>query len=134
MNKNGHDVGTTADDTSTAPMSLELDDAVSSKRKHKKRKASKGRLKKLWRRAKDTTLGITSRSEWLELIELQLAFEQSVSSGNSDNDAFSGEYEDVKQGGEPVATIDRCMLGQLPGPNVCLVTQPHRDFSQLENW
>ena len=65
---------------------------------------------------------------------MQLAFEQSVSSGNSDNDAFSGEYEDVKQGGEPVATIDRCMLGQLPGPNVCLVTQPHRDFSQLENW
>ena len=121
-------------DTSTAPTSLELDDVASSKRKHKKRKASKGRLKKLWRRAKDTTLGITSRSEWLELIELQLAFEQSVSSGNSDNDACSGEYEDVKQGGEPVATIDTSMLGPLPGPNVCLVTQPHRDFSQLENW
>ena len=66
---------------------------------------------------------------------MQSAFEQSVSSGDINNDACSGEYEDVKQGGEAAMTTDRdCMLGPLPGPSVGLVTQPHRDFSQLENW
>ena len=113
-------------DTSTSPTSMDsggasttsplvLDDATATKRKHKKRKASKGRLKKLWRRAKDTALGITSRSEWIELIELQSAFERSVSSGNINNNACSGEYDDVKQVGEALVTIDRdCMLGHCP--------------------
>lgn len=130
-----NDRGDYCNDTSTAPTSLELDDAPSSKRKHKKRKASKGRLKKLWRRAKDTALGITSRSEWLELIiELQSAVKHNSSSGGSTDDTCSAEHEDVKQGVEAVATVNRCMLGPLPGPTVGLITQPHRDFSQLENW
>ncbi|KAL3774599.1 hypothetical protein ACHAW5_001385 [Stephanodiscus triporus] len=43
---------------------------VKPKRLHRKRKASKGRLKKLWRRAAGPPPGITSRTEWLELMEL----------------------------------------------------------------
>ncbi len=86
------------------------------KRTHKKRKASKGRLKKLWGRAAGSPPGITSRAEWLELMEL------------SDSAGMNG---DLGVGG---GAVDLCPLGPLPGPTVCLATQPSRDFGILENW
>jgi hypothetical protein len=80
-----------------------------------KTQSIQGRLKKIVASIKRYALGITSRSKWIELIELQSAFEQSVSSGNINKCACSGEYEDVKQGGEAAMTIDRdCMLGHCP--------------------
>ncbi len=89
---------------------------VKPKRTHKKRKASKGRLKKLWGRAMGSPPGITSRAEWLELVEL------SDSAGSNGDPGVGG------------GAADRCPLGPLPGPTVCLATQPSRDFGRLENW
>ena len=89
------------------------------KRKHKKHKASTGRLKKLWRRAVGPPPGITSRSEWLELTKLHSDWKLSQSS-------------DDQNGGRR----NEAMLGPLPGPSVLLARQQPilRDFSKLENW
>ena len=89
------------------------------KRKHKKHKASTGRLKKLWRRAVGPPPGITSRSEWLELTKLHSDWKLSQSSDDQ-NDGRRNE----------------AMLGPLPGPSVLLAKQQPilRDFSKLENW
>jgi hypothetical protein len=104
---------------------------VKPKKKHKKRKASKGRLKKLWRRAAGPPPGITSRTEWLELMELHSGWVLSNSAGTM-KDPGGGGGKDGKQGGE--VALDCSLVGPLPGPTVCLATQTLRDFSQLENW
>jgi hypothetical protein len=91
-------------------------DAKLKRRAHKKRNASKGRRKKLWSRAAGSPPGITSRAEWLELMKLS-------DTARTDEDP-----------GVDGCVIDRCPLGPLPGPTVCLATQPLPDFGRLENW
>jgi hypothetical protein len=79
------------------------------KKKHKKRKALNGRLKKLWRRATTQTKGITSRKEWLELVELHSTWKSSTDD------------------------VDNPMMGPLPGPAV--TSGPlTRDYSLHDNW
>lgn len=80
------------------------------KKKHKKRKALNGRLKKLWRRATTHTKGITSRKEWLELVELHSTWKSST-----DDD------------------VDNPMMGPLPGPAVTSGSLT-RDYSLHDNW
>lgn len=109
-------VSAIAADTSTQP-------DMKKKKEHKKRKASKGRLKKLWRRAVISPTGITSRSEWVELMEL-----------HSDCKLSHADSNEEQNGGGGVATDLKAMLGPLPGPSVLLATQQSRDFSQIENW
>lgn len=83
------------------------------KKKHKKRTASNGRLKKLWRRATTQSKGITSRKEWNEMLELHADWKTSHE-GNAD-------------------VSDDPMMGSLPGPAVTL-SKETQDFSSLENW
>lgn len=85
------------------------DSPTPSKKKHKKRKALNGRLKKLWRRATTQTKGITSRKEWLELVELHSTWKSSTDD------------------------VDNPMMGPLPGPAV--TSGPlTRDYSLHDNW
>lgn len=79
------------------------------KKKHKKRKALNGRLKKLWRRATTQTKGITSRKEWLELLELHSTWKSSTDD------------------------VDNPMMGPLPGPAVTSGSLT-RDYSLHDNW
>jgi len=114
----GEAVGTA--DTTPTPPDIK-------KKKHKKRKESKGRLKKLWRRAVGSPPGIISRSEWLELMELHSSWKLGRNTDNNEGKGVSG--------GGGVATDNEAMMGPLPGPSVSLATQqPQRDFAQLENW
>ncbi len=83
------------------------------KKKHKKRKASNGRLKKLWRRATTQSKGITSRKEWNEMLELHSDWKTS----HKDNADVSNDP----------------MMGALPGPAVTLSKEP-QDFTSIENW
>ena len=98
------------------------------KKAHKKRKASKGRFKKLWRRAVGPPPGITSRTEWTELKTLHTDWkiQQADAQGDCTNN---------KPSGCGVATDHDAMLGPLPGPSITStsVTQQQCDFSQLEN-
>ena len=97
------------------------------KKAHKKRKASKGRFKKLWRRAVGPPPGITSRTEWIELIELHTDWkiQQADAQGDCTNSNTSGG----------VATDHDAMLGPLPGPSVTSTSATQQcDLSQLENW
>jgi len=58
-------------ETPTVPSPTKRSTAVAeTKRTHKKRKLSKGRLKKLWRKSSEGS-GISSRAEFTELLELQ---------------------------------------------------------------
>jgi len=125
-NDNGNDDPTTTSSPVTAKVADEssLTSSETKKKKHKKRKASKGRLKKLWRRAASSPPGITSRSEWVELIELHSDWK---SCRDVDNEEKMG-------GGGGVATDLKAMMGPLPGPSVLLATQQPRDFRQIENW
>ena len=111
-------------------------DSKPNKRTHKKRKASKGRLKKLWRRAAaGPPPGIASRTEWLELVELHSDWVLSNPAGSTNKDppdVDGGGKDGNKLGGGGVA-VD-CMVGPLPGPTVCLAGHPPRDFGRLENW
>ena len=84
------------------------------KKKHKKRKASNGRLKKLWRRAATQLKGITSRNEWNEMLELHSDWKTS----HRDNPDVSNDP----------------MMGSLPGPAVILSKDPSQDFTCIENW
>ena len=98
---------------------------------HKKRKASKGRFKKLWRRAVGPPPGIASRTEWTELITLHTDWKIQQANNNEEHaDAQS------KPSGGGVASDHDAMLGPLPGPSITStsVTQQQCDFSQLENW
>jgi len=83
------------------------------KKKHKKRKASNGRLKKLWRRATTQSKGITSQKEWNEMLKLHSDWKTS----HKDNADVSNDP----------------MMGSLPGPAVTLSKEP-QDFSSMENW
>ncbi|KAL7529367.1 hypothetical protein ACHAXR_002925, partial [Thalassiosira sp. AJA248-18] len=103
------------------------------KKKHKKRKASKGRLKKLWRRAVGVPPGISARSEWVELVELHSDWKAHHADSNADDQNEGGGKIDKRSGGGGVATDYEAMLGPLPGPSVLLATK-QRDFSELENW
>lgn len=91
----------------------QLDGPPMQKKKHKKRKASNGRLKKLWRRATTQSKGITSRKEWNEMLELHSDWKNS----HKDN---ADVYNDP-------------MMGALPGPAVTLSKEP-QDFTSIENW
>lgn len=121
-----------ADDASSPPMK---------KKKHKKRKSSKGRLKKLWRRATvGSPPGITSRSEWLELMDLHSGWKDVSHADADSNEKNAGcKQNDQQVAGGGVATDNEAMSGPLPGPSVSLAStqqqqQQPRDFSQLENW
>ncbi|KAL7554610.1 hypothetical protein ACHAWF_018104 [Thalassiosira exigua] len=109
---------TTAHEAAQIPPS-----SVPQKRAHKKRKASKGRLKKLWRRATGPPPGITSRGEWTELEEMHSDWKSSVAKRSDDLGAGGG-----------VATDREALLGPLPGPSVLLASQQQRDFHKVENW
>jgi len=104
------------------------------KKAHKKRKASKGRLKKLWRRAAGPPPGITSRSEWLELMELHSDWKSSHAAGGDQDPKAEGGDDDKKNCGGGVSTDQEAMLGPIPGPSVTLATQKSHDFGDLENW
>mmetsp|Transcript_9032 Transcript_9032/g.19565 ORF Transcript_9032/g.19565 Transcript_9032/m.19565 type:complete len:808 (-) Transcript_9032:62-2485(-) len=93
------------------------------KKKHKKRKASKGRLKKLWRRALGPPPGLSSRSEWLELANL-----------HSDWKLHHVDIDKEQIGGGGEATDHKAMLGPLPGPSVILTTLQARHFSKVDDW
>lgn len=84
------------------------------KKKHKKRKASNGRLKKLWRRATTQSKGITSRKEWVEMLELHSDWKSS----HQDN----------------LDVCDDPMMGSLPGPAVTLAKESSQDFTNIDNW
>ena len=92
----------------------QIDGPSAQKKKHKKRKPSNGRLKKLWRRATTTPKGITSRNEWNEMLELHSDWKTS----HKDNPDVSNDP----------------MMGSLPGPAVVLSKQPSQDFTCIENW
>jgi len=77
------------------------------KKKHKKRKASNGRLKKLWRRATTQSRGITSRKEWVEMLELHSDWKSS----RQDN-------------------LDMC----LPGPAITLAKESSQDLINIDKW
>ena len=115
-------------------------DTKPNKRTHKKRKASKGRLKKLWRRAAagGAPPGIASRTEWLELVELHSDWLLSNSVGTTNEDPpdvdGGGNKDGNKQDGGGGGIAVDCMVGPLPGPTVCLAAHPLRDFGRLENW
>ncbi len=108
------------------------DAAVVSKKKHKKRKAAKGQLKKLWRRATGPPPGITSRSDWNSLVEL--CGDYKVSSSRMDDSQNGNDSTQGKISGGGVATDHEAMMGPLPGPTVCLATHHPHDFGQLDNW
>ncbi|KAL7491079.1 hypothetical protein ACHAWT_000657 [Skeletonema menzelii] len=92
----------------------QLDGPPAQKKKHKKRKASNGRLKKLWRRATTHPKGITSRNEWNEMLELHSDWKTS----HKDNPDVSNDP----------------MMHSLPGPAVVLSKEPSQDFTCMENW
>lgn len=86
------------------------------KKKHKKRNASKGRLKKLWRRATtpSQSKGITSRKEWIEMQELH-------------SDWKSSHLNNVD--------VSDPMMGSLPGPSVILSKERTQcGFTNIDNW
>lgn len=89
------------------------------KKPHKKRKASNGRFKKLWRRA-ITYPGMSSREEWLELIELHSEWKARQADDNGQQQKVAADHE--------------LMMGQLPGPFIGLTTQQQRDFGNIEEW
>ena len=122
-------------DTSTVTSAdkVEIDTTSTStvkKKPHKKRKASKGKLKKLWRRATGPPPGITSRSEWLELIELHSDWKIQQQAKNEEEDTKTN-YDKPTGGG--VAIDKESMTGQLPGPSIG-ITQQQRDYNNLNNW
>ena len=90
------------------------------KKKHKKRTASNGRLKKLWRRAATTqSKGITSRKEWIELQELHTDWKS----------------RQQQQQSSTLNNVDDPMMGSMPGPSVSLKSGPlSRDFTTIDNW
>lgn len=98
------------------------------KREHKRRKASKGRLKKLWRRASGPPPGIASPVEWEELAGLHSDWRASRQSGDGDSNDNGG-------GGGGVATDREAMMGPLPGPSVVPTGAARaRDFSDASGW
>ena len=92
----------------------QLDGCPITKKKHKKRKASNGRLKKLWRRATTQTKGITSRKEWNEMLELH------------------SMWKSCHQDSTDLA--DDAMMGLLPGPTVFLSKQQSQYCTNIDNW
>jgi len=98
------------------------------KKAHKKRKASKGKFKKLWRRATGPPPGITSRSEWLELIELHSDWKIQQQANNEEHDTKTSD----KPTGGGVAIDKESMAGSLPGPSV-MTTQQQKDY-KVNNW
>lgn len=123
----------TADDTTSSSCSNQNQ----KKKAHKKRKASKGRFKKLWRRAVGPPPGITTRSEWLELAafhsDWKLQQEGKDQANANDGCTTTDKYERPTGGG--VATDKDAMQGPLPGPSIVISTQKKQsDFSQLDDW
>ncbi len=109
------------------------DAAVVSKKKHKKRKAAKGQLKKLWRRATGQPPGISSRCDWNSLLELHSDYKvRSLREDESQNGNVSTRGKIISGGG--VATDHEAMMGPPPGPTVCLATDHQRDYGRLGNW
>ena len=112
--------------------------AETQKKKHKKRKASNGRLKKLWRRAvspSSSPQGITSRSEWLEMVELHTEWKKLHPTTTISEDGNAGG----KQTKENSSSTDRdSMMGPLPGPFVNLSSTQQksklRDFTNVDQW
>jgi len=124
----GDTVAETATSTSTSLSEVLVDNASNgnfavSKKKHKKRKASKGQLKKLWRRATGHSSGITSRSDWNLLVELHSEYKLSCTTRADEHNSGGG-----------IAIDHEAMLGPLPGPNVCRASDHQCDFGILENW
>jgi len=75
--------------------------------------------------------GITSRSEWLELIELHSHWKIQQQANNEEQDTKTN-YDKPTGGG---VAIDReSMTGQLPGPSVMTTQQQQRDYNNLNNW
>jgi len=100
------------------------------KKAHKKRKASKGKLKKLWRRATGPPPGITSRREWLELIELHSDWKIQQQANNEEQDTKTSD----RPTGGGVAIDKESMIGQLPGPSVMTTQQQQWDYSRNVDW
>ncbi len=122
------------------------DDRTKKKKKHKKRKASLGRLKKLWRRAAIATAasspGITSRAEWLELMELHAEWKERQGKGSSgsgrsnSNDTESAMDENSSVNHKKSGSLDHdAMKGPLPGPSVnSKQNMTAVDLGNSENW
>lgn len=106
--------------------------AIVTKKKHKKRKAEKGQLKKLWRRATGKPPGITSRGDWNSLVELHNDFKMRCTQTDESQEGNVSPLGKVSVGG--TATDHEAMLGPLPGPTVCLSTGHQRNFGKLPNW
>jgi hypothetical protein len=108
--------------------------SAASKKKHKKRKAAKGQLKKLWRRATGAPPGIISRCEWNSLVDLHSDYKISSSHADESRISIGSNSPQGKRCGGGVATDHEAMMGSLPGPTICLATENRYDFGKLENW
>ncbi|KAL3791097.1 hypothetical protein HJC23_012082 [Cyclotella cryptica] len=85
------------------------------KKKHKKRKSSDARLRKLWRRATTSPQGITSRAEWSELSDLHSDWKKRNGATGSQNN--NEKYPDA-----------------LPGPSITIRGDSTRDFRSIDEW
>lgn len=123
----------------------DVDDNTKKKKKHKKRKASLGRLKKLWRRATINTAtsspGITSRADWVELMELHTEWKERQDKERSGH--FDGTENVVNENLSNTPNKGNlnyeAMMGPLPGPSVILSSASKQkinavDFGKSENW
>ncbi|KAL7516980.1 hypothetical protein ACHAWX_001948 [Stephanocyclus meneghinianus] len=85
------------------------------KKKHKKRKSSDARLRKLWRRATASPQGISSHAEWSELIDLHSDWKKRNEFMVNQNK--KEKYPDV-----------------LPGPSITIRGASTRDFRNIDEW